>query len=73
MNQLQSGRYPSIEQMTSQYLEKTGNSKATQDSQNTGLSFRQILEEKQAQTAELRFSKHANERLASRNIRLSAE
>ena len=34
---------------------------------------KKILEEKQAQTTELRFSKHANERLASRNIRLSTE
>ncbi|MCH5273873.1 MAG: flagellar protein [Lachnospiraceae bacterium] len=73
MNQLQNGRYMSIEQMTNQYLDKTGKSKSTYVSQETGPSFRQILEEKQAQSEELRFSKHANERLASRNIQLSAE
>lgn len=73
MNQLHNGRYVSIEQMTNQYLDKTGKSKTSQIPAETGLSFRQILEEKQAQTGELRFSKHANERLASRNIQLSEE
>lgn len=73
MNQLQNGRYVSIEQMTSQYVDKTGKSRQTQVSQTTGPTFRQIFEEKQAETGELRFSKHANERLASRNIELSAE
>lgn len=73
MNQLQSGRFVSIEQMTNQYLDTAGKSKPVTNSQPAGVSFRQILEEKQAQTTELRFSKHANERLASRNIRLSTE
>ena len=73
MNQLQNSRYPSIEQMTSQYLEGTAKRKTTHVSRETGLSFQQILEEKQAQTGGLRFSKHANERLASRNIQLSEE
>ena len=73
MNQLQNGRFVSIEQMTSQYLDTTGKKRTSAVSQNTDISFRQILEEKQAQTGELRFSKHANERLASRNIRLSNE
>ena len=72
MNQLQNGRYVSIEQMTSQYLD-TGKTKAGQIPKDAGLSFRQILEQKQVQTNELRFSKHANERLASRNIQLSEE
>ena len=73
MNQLQNGRFVSIEQMTNQYLDTAGKSKPVNVSQSAGVSFRQILEEKQAQTTELRFSKHANERLASRNIHLSAE
>lgn len=38
----------------------------------TGTPFREIFKEKQAAT-ELRFSKHANERLASRNIDLTDE
>ena len=73
MNQLQNGRFVSIEQMTNQYLDTAGKSTPLNVSQPSGVSVRQILEEKQAQTTELRFSKHANERLTSRNIRLSAE
>ena len=73
MNQLQNGRFVSIEQMTNQYLDTTVKKKPTDVSQNTGPSFRQILEEKQFGTRELRFSKHANERLLSRNIQLSTE
>ncbi len=73
MNQLQSGRFVSIEQMTNQYLDTAGKTKPVNVSQSADVSFRQILEQKQAQTAELRFSKHANERLESRNIRLTAE
>ena len=73
MNQLQNGRFVSIEQMTNQYPDTTAKKKPVTIPQPQGASFRQILEEKQAQTTELRFSKHANERLASRNIRLSAE
>ena len=73
MNQLQNGRFVSIEQMTNQYLDTAGKKRISTVSQSTDVSFRQILEEKQAQTGELRFSKHANERLASRNIRLSTE
>ena len=73
MNQLQNGRFVSIEQMTNLYPDTTGKKKPVTISQPAGASFRQILEEKQAETTELRFSKHANERLASRNINLSAE
>lgn len=73
MNQLQNGRFVSIEQMTNQYLDTAGKKKATSIPQPTGATFQQILEQKQAQSTELRFSKHANERLASRNIQLSTE
>lgn len=73
MHQLPNGRLVSIEQMTNQYLDTTARKRTTNVSQNAGPTFRQILEEKQTGTGELRFSKHANERLASRNIQLSAE
>ena len=73
MNQLQNGRFVSIEQMTNQYLDTAGKKKTSGISQPTGATFQQILEQKQAQSTELRFSKHANERLASRNIQLSTE
>ena len=73
MKQLQNGRFVSIEQMTNLYPDTTGKKKQVTISQPAGASFRQILEEKQAEVTELRFSKHANERLASRNINLSVE
>ena len=73
MNQLQNGRFVSIEQMTNQYLDTAGKKKTSGIPQSTGATFQQILEQKQAQSTELRFSKHANERLASRNIQLSTE
>lgn len=73
MNQLQNGRHVSIEQMTSQYQLGAGKTGAKQIPREAGLSFHQILEEKQTQTGELRFSKHATERLVSRNIQLSAQ
>lgn len=65
--------YSSIEQMRGQLLQntsETGNSqKAASD-----VSFQDIFRTKQEQTVEnLRFSKHANARLATRNINLSAE
>lgn len=73
MNQLQNGRFTSIEQMTNLFPESTGKRRTEHVSQNAEISFRRILEEKQAQTGELRFSKHANDRLLSRNISLSPE
>lgn len=39
--------------------------------ETTALSFEEILKEKAADTAGVRFSKHANERLITRNIELS--
>lgn len=40
---------------------------------DTQMSFREILNEKAAQETDVRFSKHANQRLESRNITLSKE
>lgn len=73
MNQLQNGRFVSMEQMANQYLDKTGKRNQTHVSQTTELAFRQILDQKQTEIGELRFSKHASERLASRNIELTEE
>lgn len=51
---------------------QTNKTKASQNQQKTGnTSFQNILEQKMA--PELRFSRHAQERLQSRNISLSAE
>ncbi|HHV10202.1 MAG TPA: flagellar protein [Clostridiales bacterium] len=65
-------QYPSIEQMTQQ-LNAVKNSSTAAGRQIT-TPFSEILKTKQAAEAnELKFSKHANERLASRNIDLTDE
>lgn len=65
-------QFPSIEQMTRQ-LPK-GKVTQTKKSVN-GNPFSEILKEKQTalENVELKFSKHANERLASRNIDLTED
>lgn len=64
------GRY-SIEQMQDQLLH-TGNTKGQNFSAVQKSSFAEILEQKcSPDTSGLKFSKHANERLTSRNIHLS--
>lgn len=63
-------QYLSIEQLQDQYLSKDSKNKVTLDSK---LSFQDILEEKAgrvSQGSELRFSKHASSRLATRAITL---
>ncbi|WP_455718555.1 TIGR02530 family flagellar biosynthesis protein, partial [Anaerosporobacter sp.] len=71
-------QYTSIEQMTGQYLH---NRKITYDKSNieTTLSFKELFEttkqnglEKKVESS-LKFSKHANQRIESRNIDLSGE
>lgn len=74
MNNIPVKQFSSIEQMTHQL--KTGNSSNSNINKlRNGNSFSKILESKQAlnNTVELKFSKHANERLASRNIDLTDE
>jgi len=60
-------QFSSIEQLTDQYL----NRNKSKSSSNDGLSFEEVLKQKQ-QTG-LKFSKHAVSRLDQRNINLSAE
>ncbi len=65
-------QFPSIEQMTQQLgTGKSSNSSVSRQLAST--PFSEILQSKQAVTesSELKFSKHANERLASRNIDLT--
>ena len=71
MNQVHNNFYSSIEQMTGQLLNGTTVDKKLRSNTADGLSFQQILANKQTQ--ELHFSKHANERLANRNIDLTEE
>jgi len=71
MNKLNEN-YSTIDQMAGRLL----NSQKASASNSPGpeLSFQEILNNKQSEKAEgLKFSKHANQRLATRNINLSAE
>ncbi len=60
-------QFSSIEQLTDQYLNKN----KTKNNSNDGLSFEEVLKQKQ-QTG-LKFSKHASARLDQRNINLSKD
>ncbi len=70
---VQKGNFLSIEQLQEQYLRQT---KQTAPRTQNGLSFQDILKEKQSGTvteaSDLRFSKHAAGRLADRNIELTS-
>ncbi|MCH5268021.1 MAG: flagellar protein [Lachnospiraceae bacterium] len=74
MQRLEKGYTQSIQQMTGQYLQKQKPEKSS--STKSELSFQEILKTtttKPELVQNLKFSKHANERLALRNINLSAE
>ncbi len=71
MTQLNVDRRYSIEQMRSQFL-NPGKTAGQNVSDIQGKSFAEVLEQKKvAETGELKFSRHASERLVSRNIDLS--
>lgn len=63
----------SMEQIANQYLNKNNNMPA--NTSDKGVSFREVLKQKQdlSTKSELRFSKHASERLTDRNINLTTE
>lgn len=65
---IQSSNYPSIEQLQDQYL---NTSKSTATAATEGMSFKDILSGKVQSGAEIKFSKHASNRLADRNIELT--
>ncbi len=71
---IQNKGYPSIEQLTDQYL---GRPRGVETRENAaGLTFREVLQQSSAQkaeTGELKFSKHALSRLSDRNITLDTE
>lgn len=60
-------QFSSIEKFADQYL----NNSANKPEDKAGLSFEEIL--KQKQNTDIKFSKHATNRLNQRNINLSAE
>ena len=73
MNPISQTNFSSIELMTGQLLKKKSN-EINRTAENSNLSFRDILEKQQvSESGTLKFSKHANDRLASRNIDLSNE
>lgn len=63
------GRLFSIEQATELYFHNNQRIKTDSNDENLNVSFNDILK----QQSEIKFSKHANQRLASRNISLSDE
>lgn len=71
---IQNKGYPSIEQLTDQYL---GRPRGIETRENAaGLTFQEVLQQSSAQkaeTGELKFSKHALSRLSDRNITLDTE
>lgn len=68
-NQFINRNFTSIEQMTN--LVNTGQKKPSAATTSQGRSFQEVLDSLKSE--ELTFSKHANERLKSRNIDLSNE
>lgn len=66
---IKSNRFLSIEQLQDQYLNpgKTPVSNKTKE----GMSFQDILTSKSSSASEVKFSKHAANRLSSRNIELT--
>ena len=71
---IQRNQFLSIEQLTDTYLQEA--KKGQHISEKCDISFGQILEDKSknvSQGSEVKFSKHASNRLSMRNIELSDE
>ena len=66
---VQDSGFLSLRQVQDQYLSGTGQLKKGQE--RNGVSFQDILNNKQEETQTVRFSKHAANRLADRQIELS--
>lgn len=77
---ISANKFPSIEQMSEQIRSRQGKAASNQKIQEkkpevlTGNTFAQVLEKQSIKKEhELKFSRHAAERLASRNIDLTGE
>ena len=67
---LQQSQFLSMNELQEQYLKKSP--KASQMTNSQGLSFEEIWKQKTGEVnSEIRFSKHASNRLADRNLTLS--
>ena len=62
------GQFPSIEQAAGEYLEKKQEVTASAQGRK---SFAEVFADKKTEESELKFSKHAANRLSERNIELS--
>lgn len=71
--QIKGSQFSSIEQITGQYLHKAGKNGSSANAQITTDNFQTVLAGKVEEAGGLKFSKHANERLGSREITLSDE
>ena len=71
--QINSGQFRSIEQLQDQYLNSQKINKNTPVTTTEGATFQEILNQKtqQSDTSEVKFSKHAANRLADRKIELT--
>lgn len=71
--QIKNSQFSSIEQITGQYLQNAGRND-TIDQTPDEKSFQEVLSRKvEEKNGELKFSRHANERLGSRDILISKE
>ncbi len=71
---IQNNQFLSIEQLQEQYLKQTEKTRRTQNTVNEGISFQEILNQKTLKpemNSEVKFSKHAVNRLAERKIELT--
>ena len=67
---IQQSQFLSMNELQEQYLKKSP--KLLQEKYSSGLSFEEIWKQKTEETgSEIRFSKHASNRLADRNLTLS--
>ena len=66
-----SNSFMSIEQVTDTYLQDAGKTNRRSPESAQTVSFRDVLEQVSNRDNTVSFSKHANERLTSRNIQLS--
>ena len=71
--QIKGSQFSSIEQITGQYLHNTGKNNSSKDVQTAADNFQTVLASKVEEAGGLKFTKHANERLDSRDITLSDE
>ena len=73
--QINSGQFPSIEQLQDQYLNQNTINKNVPVTTTEGATFQEILHQKtrQNENSEIKFSKHAANRLLDRKITLTSD